>query len=152
MWLNMKPYTDQSNKAMATKYIIGISDKKNFIDQQRDMIHLKPGHHMMIKVLPRLVRTTTDFNELQRSQRKCRLSHETEGFSLLKQYSRKGCQFECAMKIASVFLGIIPIISKNGQFATCSEDIALRSSWKIAATIRSARHSVLQIVMKQPIW
>ena len=53
MWLNMKPYTDQSNKFMATKYTIGISDKKNFIDQQRDMIHLKPGHHLMIKVMPK---------------------------------------------------------------------------------------------------
>ena len=108
MWLNMKPYTDQSNKAMATKYIIGISDKKNFIDQQRDMIHLKPGHHMMIKVLPRLVRTTTDFNELQRSQRKCKLSQETDGFSFLKQYSRKGCQFECAIKMAVQICKCIP--------------------------------------------
>jgi hypothetical protein len=93
---------------MATKYIIGISDKKNFIDQQRDMIHLKPGHHMMIKVLPRLVRTTADFNELLKSQRKCRLSHETEGFSLLKQYSRKGCQFECAAKMAIQICKCIP--------------------------------------------
>ena len=108
MWMNLKPYTAQSHNAMATKYTIGISDKKNFIDQQRDMIYLKPGHHLMIKVMPRLVRTTTDFNELQRSQRNCKLSKETEGFSFLKQYSRKGCEFECAVKVAIPICKCIP--------------------------------------------
>ena len=108
MWMNMKPYTAQSKNAMATKYIVGISDKKTFIDQQRDMIHLRPGHHMMIKVMPRLVRTTADFNDLKRSQRKCKLSQETEGFSFLKQYSRKGCQFECAAKMAVPICKCIP--------------------------------------------
>ena len=108
MWMNLKPYTAQSHNAMATKYTIGISDKKNFIDQQRDMIYLKPGHHLMIKVMPRLVRTTKDFNELQRSQRNCKLSKETEGFSFLKQYSRKGCEFECAVKVAIPICKCIP--------------------------------------------
>ena len=108
MWMNLKPYTAQSHNAMATKYTIGISDKKSFIDQQRDMIYLKPGHHLMIKVMPRLVRTTTDFNELQRSQRNCKLSKETEGFSFLKQYSRKGCEFECAVKVAIPICKCIP--------------------------------------------
>ena len=108
MWMNLKPYTAQSHNAMATKYTIGISDKKNFIDQQRDMIYLKPGHHLMIKVMPRLVRTTTDFNELHRSQRNCKLSKETEGFSFLKQYSRKGCEFECAVKVAIPICKCIP--------------------------------------------
>ena len=108
MWMNLKPYTAQSHNAKATKYTIGISDKKNFIDQQRDMIYLKPGHHLMIKVMPRLVRTTTDFNELQRSQRNCKLSKETEGFSFLKQYSRKGCEFECAIKVAIPICKCIP--------------------------------------------
>ena len=96
----MKPYSFQKYNSIATKYRIGITNKKSLFDQQRDTIRISPGNQTMIKVLPRLFRTTADFNALTRKQRNCKLPHETDGFTFLKEYSRKGCEFECAAKKA----------------------------------------------------
>ena len=94
----MRPYTTQEYNPVATKYTIGISNKENLIDQQRNTIDIKPGNEVLVNVIPRLVKTTVDFNGLKRKQRKCKLPHESDGFSFLKQYSRIGCEFECAVK------------------------------------------------------
>ena len=100
MWINMKPYSPQASNPKATKYTIGISDKKNLVDQQRNTISLWPGHQIRIKAVPRLFTTSKHFNELPRDQRKCKLPQETHGLSFLKEYTRIGCETECAIQRA----------------------------------------------------
>ena len=100
MWINMKPFTHQLYNPTATNYKIGISTKRGLIDQHRNSISIQPGHSVLVNVLPRLFTTTADFNDLELHQRKCRLPHETEGFIFLKEYSRSGCEFECAVQKA----------------------------------------------------
>ena len=70
MWISMKPYSPQGSTPKATKYTIGISDKKNLVDQQRNTISLWPGHQIRIKSVPRLFTTSKHFNELPRDQTK----------------------------------------------------------------------------------
>ena len=87
MWINMKPYSSQATNPKATKYTVGISDKRNLVDQQRNTISLWPGHLIRIKAVPRLFTTSKHFNELPRDQRKCKLPQETDGLSFLKEYT-----------------------------------------------------------------
>ena len=113
MWINMKPYTKKLYDAVATHYLIGITDKKASIDQKRDAITLKPGNQFFIQVLPRIVSTSTDHDELDVKERNCRLSHETEGFLFLQEYSRKGCEFECAAQKAVQICKCLPWFYPN---------------------------------------
>ena len=102
MWINMKPFTTQLYNPKAISYTIGISSKKSIIDQKRNLITLRPGNKMLINVLPRRFETTQYFDGLEmRDQRKCKLSHETAGFEFLQEYSRVGCEMECAAQQGS---------------------------------------------------
>ena len=40
--------------------------------------------------------------------RKCKLSHETEGFQFLNHYTKIGCELECAAKKAVDFCKCLP--------------------------------------------
>ena len=100
MWINMKPYTSQVHNRKATPYAMVVSDKNGQIDQKRNSILLKPGYKISVKVFPRLFETTSDFDGLTINQRECKLAHETKGFSLLKEYTQEGCEFECAVQKA----------------------------------------------------
>ena len=104
----MKPYISQLYGSTAPKYTIGISGKSDYVDQKRNAILIRPGQQTMIKVFPRLVETTKDFDYLENKERNCKLSHETDGFDYLTKYSRVGCETECAMERAISVCKCIP--------------------------------------------
>ena len=104
----MKPYTSQLYGSTALKYTVGISGPDDFIDQKRNVILIRPGQQTMVKVIPRLVRTTKDFKSLELKERNCKLSHETSEFEYLTKYSRLGCETECAIEIAISVCKCIP--------------------------------------------
>ena len=104
----MKPYSPQVSNPKATKYTVGISDKRNLVDQQRNTISLWPGHQIRIKAVPRLFTTSKYFNELPRDQRKCKLAQETDGISFLSEYTQIGCETECAIQRAISTCKCIP--------------------------------------------
>ena len=115
MFLNMKPYTSQKYGSKAVPYTLGISSSTNGFDQKRGVINLKPGHHISVKVQPKLVQTSEQFDELDVDLRKCKLSHETDGFHFLNGYSRKGCEFECAAQRAITFCKCLPWFLPNND-------------------------------------
>ena len=104
----MKPYSVQGISPKVTKYTIGISDKKNLIDQQRNTIVIQPGHHIMVKTIPKLVKTTKTFNELPQDERKCKLPSETQGLLYLREYTKARCETECALQKALSICQCIP--------------------------------------------
>ena len=108
MWVNMKPYTSQLYSRTAIPYTIGISDQTNFLDQKRNMIKVHPGKETVIKVIPRLLETTAEYDALPIKERQCKLSHETNGLGSLTKYSRVGCELDCAMKRAISVCKCIP--------------------------------------------
>ena len=108
MWLNLKPQTVQVHNRKATKYKIGITGPFDVIDQHRNLIDVRPGEQAVIKVIPRLVKTTADFDTLRLDQRKCKLSHEANGISFLNTFTRIGCETDCAIKKAIPICKCIP--------------------------------------------
>ena len=81
-------------------YTIKISTKNNLIDQKRGLVELKPGYHVVIRVVPKIVETTEEFEVFSVNKRKCKLPHESHDLMLLKNYTKTGCEFECALRKA----------------------------------------------------
>ena len=44
MWLNMRPYSQQQFNPMYTRYSIGITNKRDLMDQKRNTIHIRAGN------------------------------------------------------------------------------------------------------------
>ena len=107
-WTNMKPYSNQIYGPTYLPYTIGVSGKNNFVDQKTSVYKVWPGHHTTIHVLPKLLDTTSDYNNLDLNTRNCKLPHETDGFQLLQEYSQTGCELECASKKAMSFCKCLP--------------------------------------------
>ena len=107
-WVNMKPYTNQPFGPSHLSYTIGISGKNDFIDQKTSLHRLRPGYHTTIHVIPKILETTSDFDNFDLNTRGCKLRHETAGFQLFKEYSRKGCELECAARKATSFCKCLP--------------------------------------------
>ena len=76
----MKPYL---NQVKATPYTLGISNAKNYVDQKRNLVQLRPGHQIFVKVIPKMVQTSEGFDDLDVETRQCKLPHETSGFQFL---------------------------------------------------------------------
>jgi hypothetical protein len=81
----MKPYSNIMHSSVATPYAIGVSRAQTLFDQKRNLIPIKPGHEISIKVIPKIVTTTLEFDQEDVDIRKCKGSHETEGFYFLRQ-------------------------------------------------------------------
>ena len=44
MWLNMRPYSQQQFNPLYTRYSIGITNKRDLMDQKRNTIHIRAGN------------------------------------------------------------------------------------------------------------
>ena len=121
MWLNLKPYSIRKYGPKTVHYTLGISNPENGFDQKRNLIVLKPGHHIAVNVQPKVVQTSKAFDGLGTDLRKCKLNHETSGFQFLKQYTRKGCEFECAIQNAISVCHCLPWFLPNNMtgHSTC---------------------------------
>ena len=85
MWVNMRPYSNMMHSSVATPYAVGVSRAQTLFDQKINVIPIKPGHEVSIKVIPKLVTTTLEFDQEDVEIRKCKSSQETEGFYFLRQ-------------------------------------------------------------------
>ena len=107
-WINMKPYSNQLYGPTALPYTIGVTEKNIFIDQKTLIHKLRPGYHTTLHIIPKILETTSAFNTLDLDVRKCKLPHETTGFRFFQEYSRKGCEIECAARKATSFCKCLP--------------------------------------------
>ena len=107
-WTNMKPYSDQHYGPDSLPYTVGVSRKNNLIDQKISVHKLWPGYHTTIYVVPKILETSPNFDNLDLDKRKCKLPHETTGFRFLQEYTQKGCEIECAAKKAISFCRCLP--------------------------------------------
>ena len=114
--MNMAPYSIQPYMPqLAYEYNLGVTSKPETIDQKRNIIPIKPGHQIYVKVLPRVVDTTEEFEALTLSQRNCRMPFETDGFIFLTNYTRAACELECASKLAVRTCKCAPWYYPNNQ-------------------------------------
>ena len=89
-------------------YTIGITSKENQIDQKRNIIKTKPGYFISIKVTPKVLESSKDFESLNLQDRKCKNANETEGLFFTKHYSKVGCETNCALKFAMKKCNCLP--------------------------------------------
>ena len=107
MLVNMKPVVEDINTKY-TPYTLGISTKNNLIDQKRGLINLKPGYKISLKIVPHEVDCSHSFKQFDQKVRKCGLPEDISDFKLLKNYTKAGCEFECAFKKALKVCQCIP--------------------------------------------
>ena len=107
-WTNMKPYSDQVYGPTTLSYTIGITGTNTYFNQKISVHKLRPGFHTTIYVTPEILQASADFSGLDLKQRRCKLPHETDGLQLFKQYTRQGCEIECAAKKATSFCKCLP--------------------------------------------
>ena len=66
----MDPFVNlESNGESNTLYTIKISSKLNMVDQKRSLIELEPGFFVVIRVIPKVVDATAEFEEFDVSTR-----------------------------------------------------------------------------------
>ena len=78
-------------------YNVKISTKSDMIDQKRGVIELRPGYHLIIRVVPKVVDTSEDFENFDVNTRDCKLPHETNEGGFFQNYTKYGCELECAL-------------------------------------------------------
>ena len=108
MWINMKPFTNQVYGPKHISYTIGVTAKNTFFDQKNSLHELRPGYQTTIHVVPKILRSSTDFDSLELKKRKCKLPHESYGFNYFHKYSRKACETECSLRKATAFCQCLP--------------------------------------------
>jgi hypothetical protein len=115
----MKPYISSKNTINANvPYNLRISNKGNMIDQRRGLIELTPGYHTVVRVVPKVVETTEEFEKYDVTKRKCKLPYETDQFNMLKIYSKDGCELECAIDSALKICKCLPWYYPNNFTGT----------------------------------
>ena len=119
MIVNMDPFVNLTNNGVPnTPYTIKISSKLDMVDQRRGLIEVRPGYNVVIRVIPRVVDTTAEFEEFDVSTRKCKLPHETNGLKLTNKYSKNGCEFECAVEKSLAICKCLPWYYPNNFTGT----------------------------------
>ena len=112
--MNMEPYSKQLYGMVHTPYNLGITRRNDQMDQKTTTVfNLVPGQHILINVLPKIVDASDEFRLLPLTTRKCKLPHEVKGLSFLKEYTRKGCELECAAQKAISFCKCLPWFYPN---------------------------------------
>ena len=104
----MKPYSNQLYGPAYIPYTVGISGKNTFMEQKISVYKLRPGYHISINIVPKLLEASSDFNDLNLDAGKWKLPYETEGFSFFKEYTRRGCEIECASRKAKSMCHCLP--------------------------------------------
>ena len=75
-------------------YNVKISTKTDMIDQKRGTIELRPGYHLVVGVVPKVVDTGDDFETFDVTTRDCKLPYETNEGSFFQNYTKNGCELE----------------------------------------------------------
>lgn len=117
--VDTKPHYSLSEaETINIPYNIKISNKDNAIDQKREEIELKPGHHLILRVIPKVVDTNKDFELFDIRTRNCKLPFEIDGLKWIKKYTRVGCELECAMNHALSVCQCLPWYYPNNYTKT----------------------------------
>lgn len=96
--VNMKPLVKiEGTGKRLIHYNVKISTKTNILDQKRGAIELKPGYHVSIRVTPKVIDASEDFVAFDVDTRNCKLPYETDELKFLQNYTKDGCELECAL-------------------------------------------------------
>ena len=109
----MKPYVSDFHLTDHIPYNIKISTKANMIDQKTGVIELKPGYHVLVRVVPKVDETSKDLEEFDVGIRNCKLPHEVDNLQFLQNYTKDGCEMECALNKSLAICKCLPWFYPN---------------------------------------
>ena len=89
-------------------FLLSFTNEFNPYDVTHDSFEIMPGYQHTFRVIPSHLTTSTRFDELRLDKRGCQLKSETDKVSLLYNYSKSGCEFECALKASYDACNCIP--------------------------------------------
>ena len=91
-------------------YTLGITTRDATLDQKRNVIELYPGYQTSVSVIPQLVEVEDDFELVSIPRRNCKFPSETDELPLniTKEYTKVGCELECAAEKAAFFCKCLP--------------------------------------------
>ena len=92
---------------------MGISARKDLADQKRNNVKVLPGYKISIKIMAGVTDASENFVDLTQEQRNYKLSHETKGFKFLRNYSKFGCELECAINKSISICHCLPLHLPN---------------------------------------
>ena len=78
-------------------YNVKISTRSNIIDQKRGIIELKAGYHVTIRVTPKVIDAREDYVDFPVQTRNCKLPYEADVLKFFQNYTKDGCELECAL-------------------------------------------------------
>ena len=93
----MKPLVNIEGTGKRIHYNMKITTKANILDQKRGSIELKPGYHVSVRVTPKVIDASEDFVEFDVHTRNCKLPYETDELIFFQNYTKDGCELECAL-------------------------------------------------------
>ena len=97
-----------AKKNQRIPFRLGILNADNPFDIENNNILLEPGEKMSVLVNARIQVANADLRDLDIETRKCKFLDETQGLTIMKQYTKDGCVFECMIKMAKEECGCIP--------------------------------------------
>ena len=77
--------------------ILSISNEQDWVNIITNHYQIQPGYTYTFKVVASQIITTQRFEAMKLEDRKCFLSREGQNISIMKNYTKGGCQYECAI-------------------------------------------------------
>ena len=112
---------EPQNNIDAKNFLLSFTNEFNAFDASHESFEIMPGYQHTFRVIPSIVSTTPRFDELGLKERGCRLMRENGEMNLFKRYSKRGCEFECAIKASYNACNCLPWSTPRSQrqFRTC---------------------------------
>ena len=115
--------TLKPNSISHEKYNVKISNKGEVVDQKRGQFEAKPGQHLVIRVTPKVIDASDEVETYDYIVRNCKFEYEAMGLNFLRNYSKIGCEMECAIKDALEICKCLPWFYSNNFTVTPMCDI-----------------------------
>ena len=97
LYIVVQSYKPSSLK-VSQNFMLSFTSQFSPFDVVNNSFEIMAGFQHDFRIIPSVLSTSSRFDELPLTDRKCRLKIETHDMELLKSYSKSGCEFECAIK------------------------------------------------------
>ena len=91
---------NSDKKEVEMQFRFAISNPNNPFDIVHQNIDLARGFFYSFKVSASISNTSPNFEALTQNVRNCLFSHEAKNLSYFRNYSKSGCNYECALRQA----------------------------------------------------
>ena len=99
--LNFYLFDNRARRFMGpktTSFKMGLSTLSNYFDMKTTSEDIMPGYHTIWKVQAMEIYASDDLHDVPVDKRNCKFPDEVSEMEIFDVYSKKACEFECALK------------------------------------------------------